>query len=569
MSRRMIGTSRHNVANVGWIVACVRCATGRASSPGRVAVAGAWYRCVNRARRGHCPKPRATMIATATAAAFEDELDDTVPASHQQEFRTATALDEEYADADDYPEAEYDDADYDDDEPEATAERQHRSARVAGQAVRRRGGIGQALGAIIAFVVVTVGTVLERVLPTGGRRRNERFLERSRSRVWPLGNLERHNSGKPRFLRFVPLVAIALLIVAALGLTVSVRNRQISAERQRFDNALAAVEQQRSAALAMPDKLAAYNRLLALPASLSAIAGADQPGRPERIATEQTAILGAIDQVAGVQRLSATNVEVTASLSGATMPVTGRPQLVASGGQQFALLNGTVYSVDGRSKALVRLLGKGDTINGVSIGQIAGIAWRVDALIAFTETHGFVRSGTGWSTMPLAATGHKATAVESFDGNLYFLEAERGQIVKFASGSFAQTPQPWTSTKATTDLGLAVDFAIDMDIYTLLSDGRILDYFQGEVKASFAPSTVPPLAGASAIAIAPEGRWIYLVDPREGRIIRLGRDGNVAGIYKPAADAASLTAVRDIAVDESTGTLHLLTDTAVITIRLP
>lgn len=462
--------------------------------------------------------------------------------------------------------APYDDDGDLDEEPEVAPPPARRGRRTAGR--RARGGPGQALGSLVALFVLVVGSALERLLPAGGRRRNERFLDRSRSRVWPIGSMERHAAGRPRLGRAVPLLALGAVAVLVVVLILSVRNRQIRGEQQRFDDALDEVARARAAAVAAPDKLAAYNQLLALPERLGVIPGADRPGRPERIAAERASIAVALDQVAGVERLSAASIALVAPLPATGGAIVGRPQLVAGKDQQFALINGIVYSVDGRGKTLTRILGKGDTVGGVSVGQLVGIAWRVDALFAFTETQGFVRGATGWTATPLAATGRKAAAVESFDGNLYFLEPERGQIIKFASGSYGQTPQPWTGTKATTDLGLALDFAIDKDIYILLSDGRILDYYQGELKTSFAPSTVPPIAGAGAIAVAPEGRWLYLLDAKEGRIVRLGRDGTLGGSYKPA-DGKALGGARDLAVDEATGTLYLLTDEGVVGVKLP
>ncbi|MFN8537221.1 MAG: hypothetical protein U0232_07060 [Thermomicrobiales bacterium] len=512
----------------------------------------------------------------ARAVRYEDEQDEDPVEQYDASYHAATATDE-IAEEDDEEApnsyastaADYPDYDEDDEEPQPPVRRQGQ-ARVAGRvAARPRGGILQALGAVVAFGFVVVGSALERVLPAGGRRRNERFLERSRNRVWPLGNLERHATRGPRVGRALPLIALVVVLVAGVVLTLSVRNQQIRSERQRFDNALAQIGQQREAALGSADKLAAYNQLLVLPDSLGKIPGAEKPGRPERIAAERTAIAAAVDQVAGVERLSAEMVQLVAAPPTAGSAGTGRPQIVAHDGKQYALVGGTVYNVDPRAKAMTRILGKGDNVGGVSVGQVVGIVWRVDTLFAFTETQGFVLGGSGWATTPLAATGRKATAVESFDGNLYFLEPERGQIVKFASGSYAQTPQPWSSTKATTDLSLALDFSIDRDIYILLSDGRILDYFQGEMKTSFAPTTVPPLAGANAITTAEEGRWLFLVDPKEGRIVRVGRDGTIAGIYKPADGGQSIAGARDIAVDGATGTVYVLTDAGVVSVRLP
>lgn len=514
---------------------------------------------------------------TTRTARYEDEQDDAPAATHSAAYHRPLSV------ADELPEEEDDDdtspayaaapaayPHFDDDDEEEPVRPTRQQARVAGRApARSRGGVAQVIGAPIALVVVVIGTVLERILPAGGRRKNERFLDRSRNRVWPLGNLERHATQGPRLGRFLPLIALVAVLILGVVLTMSVRNRQIRAEQQRFDNAVAQIGQQREAAVGAADKLAAYNQLLLLPDSLTAIVGADKPGRPERIAAERAAILSAIDQVGGVERLPVSAIELVAAPPTGGMGGAGRTQIVAHAGQQYALIGGTVYSIDPRAKALTRILGKGDTIGGASVGQVVGISWRIDTLFAFTETQGFTLGTAGWTATPLAATGRKASSVESFDGNLYFLEPERGQIVKFAAGSYAQTPQPWSSTKATTDLSLALDFTIDRDIYILLSDGRILDYFQGELKTSFAPTTVPPLAGANAITTAEESRWLYLIDPKEGRIIRVGRDGNLAGIYKPAEGAQTFAGAKDIAVDEATGTVYLLTDEGVVSVRLP
>ena len=162
--------------------------------------------------------------------------------------------------------------------------------RTTSRATRGRGGIGQGLGSLVAFIVVLVGSALERILPNSGRRRSEHFLDRSRNRVWPLGTMERHAPGGIRIRRSVPLIALGVVLVLAAVLTVSVRNRQIRAEQQRFDTAVAEISRLRTAATAAPDKLAAYSQLLLLPDKLGSIVNADKPGRPEQIATERAAL---------------------------------------------------------------------------------------------------------------------------------------------------------------------------------------------------------------------------------------------------------------------------------------
>jgi hypothetical protein len=229
-----------------------------------------------------------------------------------------------------------------------------------------------------------------------------------------------------------------------------------------------------------------------------------------------------------------------------------------------------VYAVDSHAKALTKILAQGDVADGVGVGQILGIVWRIDSLFAFDEAHGYVRGGDGsWIAQPVAASGQKITAVNSYDGNLYFLQPERGQIVKYVSGAYAQAPQPWSSTRINGELGLALDMMIDQDIYVLLSDGRVLDLSQGDVKATYTPAVTPPLAGATAIAASPGGSLLYVLDAHEGRIVRLGRDGSGVVSYKAASGATPFTKARDLAVDEQASTVYLLTDDGIVSVQLP
>jgi hypothetical protein len=435
---------------------------------------------------------------------------------------------------------------------------------------RQRPNPFQLLGSIVALPLLVVGTIGERLRPARGRR-SDRYMEEGRKRVWPIGSLERYQSGGLPLGRGLPIILLAGLILFVVILLVSLRNHQARVEQGRFDTALSQVTQVREAAIASPDRQAAHIQLLALPEQLQAIPATDKPGRQDRIAAEAAAINNAIDQVDGVQRLSVNAVTTIGSLPAGVTAAgdTARPQLVVGGGKQYLFLNGTIYMGDGRG-ALTKILAKGDMIGGTAVGAPLGIAWRDTALFAYTETQGLSRDAAGtWTLSPLAANGRKATAVDSFDGNLYFLEAERGQIVKYAAGAYNQAPQPWSSSKVNGDLIQAVDFTIDKDIYALLSDGRVLDLYQGEIKGTLTPGVVPPLAGANAIAASLDGQSLYILDGREGRIARISRDGSQVAVYKAHRDGKTLTGAREIAVDEATNTAYLLTDEGLVSVRLP
>jgi hypothetical protein len=434
---------------------------------------------------------------------------------------------------------------------------------------RAQRGPLQGLGSVAALVLLGVGTVIERIIPRGGSRRSARYLEGGRGRVWPIGSLERYRSTRRPIGRMLPVILAAVVVLLVVGVVLTVRSQRAHAEQARFDNALAAVAQAREAATAAPDRQAAHTQLLALPATLAAIPAADKLGRPERIAAEAAAIRVAQDKVDGVQRIAADAIALQAPWPANAAPGTTRSQLVIGDGKPYVFSNGTVYWLNG-GKALIKLVAKGDTVAGVSVGTILGIAWRENSLLVYSETQGFVRdSGGTWTALPLAASGRKITASDSFGGNLYFLEAERGQIVKYASGSYNQSPQPWSTAKLNADLVKAVDLTIDADIYTLLGDGRVLDLYQGDVKATLTPATVPALTGATSIASTLDGKWLYILDPREGRIVRLGRDGSQVTVYKPADGAKPFTGARDLAVDEGTNTVYLTTDEGLLAVRLP
>lgn len=424
------------------------------------------------------------------------------------------------------------------------------------------------VGAVAALVA---GTFFKAGQPAS--RQGRRHETARPERVLPLGSLERWNRRRGwRANRWTPLLIASALAVLALVLVYAVRSHQATVAEDRFSAQLATITTGREAAVALADHQAGHAQLLALRDKLAAIPVNGHPQWQNRVTAERDALARALDQVDGVERVGAAQIELLAKGPAPASTATSRPQIILGDGQQFVLLDGMLYAVDGRAKTFTKLLAKGDSVSGVSVGPLLGIVWRIDKLFAFDEQHGYLRDSTvpgGWTVVPLAATGLKPLAVDSFDGNLYFLAADRGQILKFSSGSYDATPQPWSSPKANGDLTQAIDLSIDKDIYALLADGRVLDFYQGEQKSAYAPTIVPPLAGASALHVTQGGKYLYLVDPREGRIIRLSRDGNVLGIYKAAPGAPSFVSARELAVDEVANVAYLLTDDGLLAVHLP
>ena len=432
------------------------------------------------------------------------------------------------------------------------------------RAPRRGRASSRPMGAAMLLGMIA-GAVAGWVRPAGGRAR------RSRDRVRPLGSLERWETKRaPRLGRWLPLLIVAAIVLLGVGLVASVRVQRARAAEARFERAVDEIASAREAALGAADRSAARGQVLSLQDRLEALPTEGQPRRQERVAAERAALAVTLDRVEAVERLGPGQVQTVATRPIAAGKATGRPQIVVGGGQQFVLLDGELYLADTRDRTMKRILGAGETVAGSAAGKLLGIAWRVDSLFAFDERRGYLRSAAGgWSALPLDIAGRKVTAVDSFGGNLYLLEAERAFIGKFVAGDYASPPQPWTNAKGGGELAGAIDMTIDKNIYVLLADGRVLDFFGGELKSTLAPVAVPALAGVSAVHAAPDGRFLYLVDPREGRIVCLGRDGAIVAVYKAAPEAPSFAGAREIAVDEGAGIAYVLTDAGLLAVRLP
>lgn len=389
-------------------------------------------------------------------------------------------------------------------------------------------------------------------------------------RPLPLGSLERWERGVGRRARGGLAIAgfFALALLAIVG-SYAVRTAEASAADKRFAATVAEIGASRAQAVSNPDRQAGRDRLVALRSTLAALPVNDNPRWRELVANEDAALAAALDTVDGVVRIDANQIRVLAQGPAPSGNGTARAQLVLGFGQQFVLRDGAVYMVDAAKQGYTRLLGRGDVVAGVAVGTLLGAVWRVNELVAFDETHAYARGTTAWTATPLAAKGHPLAAADSFDGNLYFLARDKGEILKFNSGMYDSAPVVWTDTKASANVTQGIDMAVDKDIYFLRADGRIVDLYQGAEKSTFTPQVMPPLNSATALYVAQGGAYIFVLDAANGRIIRLTRDGAPLATYKASSGASTFTSASEIAVDEPANIAYLVTDAGVLAVQLP
>jgi hypothetical protein len=179
----------------------------------------------------------------------------------------------------------------------------------------------------------------------------------------------------------------------------------------------------------------------------------------------------------------------------------------------------------------------------------------------------------GLSIVPYADSTVSAGArrLDTFEGNLYLLDAAARQVWRYRPSSegysalpdgYFQNPRP--------ELEQAIDMAIDGRIYVLDAGGKVYKYFGGE-EAPFEMSGLPsPLSRAAAITLdpsVPNESSLYVADADNARIAHFTPDGRF--IRQIRAPGDEFAALEDLLVDERLGRLFVISGGRLYLANLP
>ena len=121
--------------------------------------------------------------------------------------------------------------------------------------------------------------------------------------------------------------------------------------------------------------------------------------------------------------------------------------------------------------------------------------------------------------------------VKSYLSNLYLLDANQGNIMKYAGDKEdVFKGSAWLSAPEDV-LKNAQSMAIDGSIYVLDINGTITEYFRGEKSKTIKPSLDNPLAGDNKIFIKKDFKNFYISDPKNKRLIVLDKNGALINQY--------------------------------------
>jgi hypothetical protein len=374
------------------------------------------------------------------------------------------------------------------------------------------------------------------------------------------------------WIGLVCIVAIAILGGAFL-FDLAGRN-----ERD-FGGTFGQIDQQIVSALQISDEDAREAALLAVQQSID---DARRAGAPEAdLRQRQYKVSAELDLLDDVIRMS----EVTRI--GALEPSLRQDPLtmVQTAIGTYIIANGNLYLLQADAQALEEVLIQGQAVDSAPVGRLFAIAADTSGIYVTDGRTIFVRDASGgWIATEMKELPNlgpwQAGPVDAFLNNIYLLEPAYLQIYKFASNpeNGVASGEPWIASGGQEGLDAAVDLAIDSSIYVLMGDGVVRTYLQGTFQNAQTPGYLENSKPVAILAGLKTG-YLYIAvtdaDGTNGRVLAfdpvteatyqlqlpIGFETGNPDILTPFQE------LRDIAVDEDSGTMYVLNGDSVWTMR--
>jgi hypothetical protein len=385
--------------------------------------------------------------------------------------------------------------------------------------------------------------------------------------------MQRLRSRFPRvqISRFVIVFCAIVSIAGAAAFVYSRSNEKADLNEQPFASALATVVERRNEALAADDLAAAWAILIDAREDLEQVAALAETDADEaQLAVERAAIAEQMTKLSGMSRVA--NVQTVGAVPAALEGVTSR---LVSGDGRVYLLSNAIYQVDVASSSLVLLLQPGDMVDNVPVETLRAAAWRENRLMVIDAKRAYIFDPTtgGWTVEKLGTFDVEGftdvAAGDTFDFNLYLLARGSGQILKFQAGLYENNPEDWTGGVAREELTQATDMTVDGDVWVLMPDATILNFFRSRLEATIEPQIVPPVERTSAIFTTAESPFLYVMSETDGRILRLTREGQLVQQLTTGGEDSPIAGADDLVIDEKSGIAYVLSNETVYTLRIP
>ncbi len=435
-----------------------------------------------------------------------------------------------------------------------------------------------------AMIVANRRRKLRRAPPSAMARSRKRGLSYRR---------ERPSFPWMRLLLLVLIVALAIVYGRSIA-----QQQQVEVVTGALDQAAEAVNSIRNA----PDEAAAQSQVDAAEIAIEQVRATGAITATEQDRVRYEAILREYERSrAAVRRLSyfedlteiGQHPQADAGSTFSTIVAPPPPQSITDT-QTFSDL----YMLDSTQGVLYQVAKAGGTPapslsptdidqDGLPVGRVRTIAWRLDNVVAIAQTEGgpftyYFRDNGVWRRSILGGSSDWARTVterfqlSTYAGNLYVWGALPGQLLKYASGQPGDIYAPWIGdSQHQTDATIGV--AIDRDVYLLQPDGMIYVYSGGLFVREMAPPAVKPALITPQTFVVTglddaDGS-IFLVDLQNERIIQTDKQTGalIQQVQAPPDGPFRLDRLTGLAIDESgpRPILYMLNGAQILRATLP
>lgn len=155
--------------------------------------------------------------------------------------------------------------------------------------------------------------------------------------------------------------------------------------------------------------------------------------------------------------------------------------------------------------------------------------------------------------------------VNAYTGNVYVLEKGKNIVWRFVGdGGTFSTKVNWFGQGVNPDLSNVISWSIDGSIWMLTKGGSILRFSQGSPQIFSLKDIDKPATGATDIFTNEETNFIYILDPGNGRIVVVDKNGEFKAQYL----SDQLKGASHIVVSETDRKIIFLTGTKLYSIDI-
>jgi hypothetical protein len=282
------------------------------------------------------------------------------------------------------------------------------------------------------------------------------------------------------------------------------------------------------------------------------------------------------------------DVRLTLDLSAQGTGVNVRKGVISPKGDFIYLMDvgrGAIYSGDplGGVKTILK---SGDKYGGAIFGKPVAMLERPDGVLVLDESNGvwvYNRPANTWTFASLSgATSGVSTKniaqSASYQGNIYLIMRDNGQILKWNAGQYNAPAEEWLSATATEQLKLdkGGGLSIDGTIYSIGADGKVHQLARqgakGEIVKSFdlkGDKIFPPITSTVGInAGTLDFPYYFVVD--NGRVLQFNKsDGALVQQLQARTGGKEFENLQDVLIDEPNRKIYLVGTQRVHVFNLP